>query len=68
MTSEEIKLELLKAVTPIFVQEGNDLMRRLASNGNDPKECTIGDKPIMGALAANAMDWVDALYNTFIER
>ena len=63
-----MKLELLKAVAPIFVQEGNDLMGRLVANGNDPKSCTIEDKPIMDALSANAMDWVDALYNTFIER
>lgn len=63
MTGIEMKLELLKAVAPVFVREGNDLMNRLVANGNDPKVCTIEDKPIMDAFSANAMDWVNALYN-----
>jgi predicted Zn-dependent protease with MMP-like domain len=67
MLKTQVKLDLLKAIAPIFVKEGNDLMNRLASNGNDPKACTIGDKPIMDEYASIAMEWVDVLYDTYIE-
>lgn len=63
----QVKLELLKAVAPILVKEGNDLMSRLVGNGNDPHSCTIDGMPIMDAYALNAMEWVDALYNAYMD-
>ena len=61
MTQKEMLFEMMKSVAPVVVQQGVNLMERLANNGNNPTECTIGGKSIIESYAESARMWAEAL-------
>jgi len=63
MNNEEKVFEMMKAIAPVFVQEGIALQQRIINTGGNPAECTCGGMSILDAQAQSAKEWAEAFVN-----
>lgn len=63
MNKEEKVFEMMKAIAPVFVQEGLKLQERIVAAGGNPENCTVGGISILDAQAHSAKEWAEAFVN-----
>ena len=63
MNKEEKVFEIMKAIAPVFVQEGLKLQERIVASGGNPENCTVGGLSILDAQAQSAKEWAEAFVN-----
>lgn len=57
MKKNELVLEFMKVIAPIFAKEGLNTMQKIIDAGANPDDCTIQGKSIIENYTRNTLIW-----------
>ena len=66
MDREQIVLEFMKAMAPVFAEQGSALIKQLADAGHDPSKCTSDGMDLLHAYSKSAREWAEAMADEYL--
>ena len=66
MDRNQIVLEFMKTLAPVFAEQGSALIKQLAEAGHDPSQCRAGDTDLLHAYAKSAKAWAEAMADEYM--
>lgn len=66
MDRSQIVLEFMKALAPVFAEQGSALIKHIADMGSDPSQCTSGGRDLLHAYAKSAREWAEAMADEYM--